>query len=345
MNRRATIVFFSLVLASAGFILQDGTSVETADTGTTVAYEMLVLSRLDDNHRALLKIALSADGQPLATETVIASQPSLRLADRITSTYYFTDLDGSRYAVDRTTGQVSEFKAPDSNDVGWRDAILAQTQPLSGPRDFIPVPSAQEAVIFTMTGAQDNYANLYLLDADDAIQQLTFAETVAPEGSVVLSASTSFIAWRPAYETQFLYRARARTGDGTDWNRLFLYDEKTQTSAPMPYFGQDPVWSPDGNRLIGGRLDSTLDPPRYMLSIAELESGTTTTVQAGCNPQLSPDGRWLAMDVHTDSQWQGYTDCFADGDVVLHNLETGVIVEVTRGISEFTHVVGWLERR
>jgi hypothetical protein len=187
----------------------------------------------------------------------------------------------------------------------WRAQILAQATPLAGPRDFHPVPDAEPTtVIFAMTGPQDNFLNLYGLRPDGAIRQLTRVEQQLEPAAPALSASADFINWRPGRAGQFLYRSRLRDLQGQDHNRLWLYDLTTRTETPAPYFGKDPVWSPDGARLAGARLNGD-DPLLYVLWIAGVESNEEVEIGPGCNPAWSPSGDWLAYDGHVNSQWQG----------------------------------------
>jgi hypothetical protein len=225
----------------------------------------------------------------------------------------------------------------------WITQVLAQTEPLSGPRDFIPVPnSSDKQVIFAMTGPSDNYVNLYLLDEDGAIQQLTQTEALW-EGTV-LSVSTSFIAWRPHYEGQFLYRTRVLDVTGKDHNHLWVYDLNRSTAFPAPYFGDQVVWSLDGNQLAGIRLDTSITPPLYQIWIEDLTSGKARLLDYGCMPKWSPNGEWLAYQGHTNSQWQGYTSCYADGRVfAVHLTTTQPALELSDNLSGFVTLLYWEE--
>lgn len=189
--------------------------------------------------------------------------------------------------------------------------------------------------LLAMSGETSAYINIF--DAD--FNQLTdvkelFADATQP----LISASANFIAWRPSHDA-FLYRARAVDADGQAYNRLLLFDDFTAAQTnEMPFFGKDPVWSPDGVWLVGSRWDGQR---LYQLEMVEAGGGETRTIANGCNPQWSPDGRWIAFDAHSDSAWQGYTDCFADGTVSIYDVESGEILQVEVAIPKFVTVMGW----
>ncbi|MBZ0304694.1 MAG: hypothetical protein K8I82_01380, partial [Anaerolineae bacterium] len=145
-----------------------------------------------------------------------------------------------------------------------------------------------------------------------------------------------FIAVRPSHMA-FLYRARLRDATGQDFNTLYLYD--FERHQEMPFFGKNPVWSPDGESLAGSRLSESLI---YELWTVNLQTEETGFIANGCNPQYSPDGLWLAYDLHDNSQWQGYTDCFASGQVEAMNLETGEKVLLSAGLKKFVTLISWV---
>jgi len=91
----------------------------------------------------------------------------------------------------------------------------------------------------------------------------------------------------------------------------------------MPYFGKDPDWSPDGTKLVGSRLEEVNGKPLYAMWISDLETGEEQRLSYGCNAKWSGDGKWIAYDVHENAQWQGYTDCFGNGEVEALSLATG----------------------
>lgn len=228
----------------------------------------------------------------------------------------------------------------------WMAQILQQVTPISGPRDFYPLPTNADtnsnAAIFSMTGPTDNYLNLYLIDNEGNIQQLTYVETGAAENTFLLSASAEFINWRPTESSQFLYRVRLRDGAGQDFNELHLYDLTENSELPAPYFGKNPVWSADGMWLAGVRLNEST-PPLYILWRVELATGQEFEIGPGCNPAWSISGKWLAYDGHDNSQWQGYTDCYANEQAYAQNIETGEAIELSKGYAGSIQVIGWIE--
>jgi hypothetical protein len=214
-------------------------------------------------------------------------------------------------------------------------------QPLFGPQPIAIPAGAYPDPLYKMSGEASTTVNIYAL-IDGTYQPLTNVLSLFPAATEpILSASAEFIAARPKH-SGFLYRARLRDGTGVDHNGLYLYDLATQSNLAMPYFGKDPVWSPDGIWLAGSRLDEDSNPPLYTVWIANILTGEERPLGHGCNPQWSPDGKWLAFDGHDNSQWQGYTDCFAGGQVYGINLENGEQILFSEGITDFVTLVGWV---
>jgi hypothetical protein len=215
-------------------------------------------------------------------------------------------------------------------------------QPLFGPYPIGISLDAYPDPLYAMSGEADTTVNIYAL-IDGTYCRLTDVLSLFPAAAQpILSASAELVAVRPQ-ASAFLYRAHLRDGTGVDRNGLYLYDLESQTSHEMPYFGKDPVWSPDGMWLAGSRLDDTDSPPLYTLWIANILTGEERSLTYGCNPQWSPDGEWLAFDGHDNAQWQGYTDCFANGQVHGINLETGEQVLFSEGLPDYVTLVGWVE--
>src|SRR5690606_5719440 len=103
-----------------------------------------------------------------------------------------------------------------------------------------------------------------------------------------------------------LYRARLRDSTGADYNALYFYDFASAEHLLMPFFGKDPIWTPDGTPLIGARLGQTADgQPIYQLWEANIYTHEERQLGQGCNPVIS--GIWLAYDMHDSAQWQNYT--------------------------------------
>jgi hypothetical protein len=278
-------------------------------------------------------------------KTILAADEGYTLANR---TPDYLDFSGPEPAIriDTKTGEriVLEANQPvaeaDLTEM-WTAQILEQGTPISGPRDFYPLPTNPNAAIFSMTGPTDNYLNLYLIDNEGSIRQLTHVEIGADENDFLLSASAEFINWRPTESSQFLYRSRLRDGAGQDFNELHLYDLTENSELPAPYFGKNPVWSVDGKWLAGVRLNEG-SPPLYILWRVELATNQEFEIGPGCNPAWSISGKWLAYDGHDNSQWQGYTDCYANGQVYAQNIETGEVVELSKGYAGSIQVIGWI---
>jgi len=192
--------------------------------------------------------------------------------------------------------------------------------------------------LYAMTGDDHPYVDLYTLSSGN-LQQLTDVQTLFPEAvAPLLSASADLVVWHPI-ENAFLYRARVRDSDGTDHNALYLYSFDTEQSDVMPYFGKDPVWSPDGTALAGSRLETDNEIPRYRIWIVDLESGERTPIDYGCNVQWYAD--WIAYDQHDDARYQNYVDCFANGEVAVYNITTGGTQQITTSIEGYVTLIGW----
>jgi len=208
---------------------------------------------------------------------------------------------------------------------------------------FGPVVLRQQPPLFLMSGADNPFVNFYTLNQNGTPQALSDVVALFPDHiPPILSASVEFIAWRPAHDG-FLFRARLRDSSGQDHNALFWHDG--QNSQAMPYFGKNPVWSPNGLLLAGSRLETRPrgQPPLYGLWVVDVESGAEQRLDAGCNPQWSPDGAWLAYEGHVESQWQGYTDCFASGTVFAHNWQSGAKLMLSAGLNGHVALIGWLD--
>jgi len=196
--------------------------------------------------------------------------------------------------------------------------------------------------LFIMSGDSDNFLNFYRVEGGILVQ-LTDVITLFPDVvTPYLSASVDFIAEKPD-QTGFLYRARLRDAQGTDHNALYFYDFTQDKSQEMPFFGKDPIWSPDGKKLAGNRFEQAPDQaPLYVIWIVDLESGEEIQIAPGCNPQFSPDGIWLAYDGHNNPFWQNYTDCFINGQVEAVNLLTGEKIMLSDGLGNYVRLLGWL---
>lgn len=215
--------------------------------------------------------------------------------------------------------------------------ILAEFSPRYGPVvwDASGLDIAENR-LYSMSGENDTYVNLYAVMKGE-LHQLTDVISLFPQAKPpILSASAEFLSVRSG---TFLYRARLRDATGQDFNELYLYD--FESHQKMPFFGKNPVWSPDGEALAGSRLSES-QPPIYELWTVNVQTGEASFIANGCNPQYSPDGRWLAYDLHDNSQWQGYTDCFASGEVEAVNLQTGEKVLLSAGLEKFVTLVGWV---
>ena len=196
--------------------------------------------------------------------------------------------------------------------------------------------------VFVMAGEENNFINFYRV-GDGKLIQLTDVIALFPEAQTpILSASVDFIAERPQLPG-FLYRARVRDANGEDFNALYFYDLSAGESEPMPFFGKNPVWSPDGIKLAGSRLGRQENgQPIYHIWTVNLFTTKEVMIAPGCNPQWSPDGERLAYDQHENVEWQGYVDCFANGQVEAYHLATEEKVSLSAGLAGFVQLVGWL---
>lgn len=237
-----------------------------------------------------------------------------------------------------TPGEVTPVVTPD------HERILAGISPLYGPA-VVTAPGLEQAEnrLYSMSGQSNPYVNLYAV-IDGNLQQLTDVISLFPNSQApFLSASAEFLSVRPDHPS-FLFRARLRDAAGNDFNGLYLYDFQTGETHTMPFFGKNPVWSPDGVFLAGSRLTQrNSQPPIYELWVSHVETGAENFIANGCNPQYSPDGAWLAYDLHESSQWQGYTDCFANGQVAAIRLDTGETLLLSKGLEKFVTLVGWIQ--
>ncbi len=215
--------------------------------------------------------------------------------------------------------------------------ILAEVSPRYGPIALdVSGLDIVENRLYSMSGENDPYVNLYAV-MNGELHQLTDVVSLFPQAKPpILSASAEFLSVRSG---AFLYRARLRDAAGQDFNALYLYD--FESHQKMPFFGKNPVWSPEGESLAGSRLSES-QPPIYELWTVNIKTGEARFIANGCNPQYSPDGLWLAYDLHDNSQWQGYTDCFASGQVEAVNLQTGEKVLLSAGLEKFVTLVGWV---
>ncbi|MBZ0316530.1 MAG: hypothetical protein K8L91_08940 [Anaerolineae bacterium] len=302
---------------------------------------VLLLARANDTSpHALYKITLDEAGH-LTKTTLLAASEGYTLVNRTPEALDFVRAaDEPPLHIMIETGErliLEDDPTPSADDLSekWTAQILAQVTPLSGPRDFHPFSNG---VIFSMTGPTDNFLNLYWLDSSGTIQQLTSVEKMGDSLQPLLSASAEFLNWRPQF-LSFLYRARQRDMQGRDHNELRLYSLDDFSDVPAPYFGKTPVWSADGDWLAGVRLNDTT-PPLYILWRVEWTTREAIEVGPGCNPAWS--GNWLAYDGHDNSQWQGYTDCYANGRVFAQNTNSGEAIELSAGIEGYVLLIGWM---
>lgn len=187
--------------------------------------------------------------------------------------------------------------------------------------------------IWILTGEADPYSDLYHFTGT-AWERLTDSQNLFPEAQgPLLSAAVEAINSQPS---GILYRAKIRDLAGQDYNELFFYHWETGESEKMPFFGKNPIWSPDGTQLVGSRYHA----PLYELWRVDLETGKESFLDYGCNPQWLGD--WLAYDEHDTATWQNYTDCFASGEVAALNLLTGEKIVLTTQIESFVQLVAWV---
>lgn len=331
-------IFSIIILLVAGFVAwQVSESPSLPQSSSTLsAYQLFVIERNAEDQHTIHQLDLAEDGQLLNSTIILSPRTGYQLTQNNANQIVFTHDDGSQRQFVKTQNMPDEVQIET-----WTADILAQVQPLSGPREFAYIPNSREGTIFVMTGEGDTYLNLHLLTEDKEIQQLTQLESLLGEDAILLSTSVEFIAWRPQHPNQFLYRVRLQDIEGAEFNQLNLYDLVSNTSSLMPYFGKSPVWSPDGQILVGARFNS--DTQLYELISKNLVTGETTYVDNGCNPQFSLDGLWLAYDTHISSQHQNYTDCFASGEIKLIQIVTQEIKEITQALTGYAQVVVWQE--
>jgi hypothetical protein len=288
----------------------------------------LLLSRQDSDQPSAQTISAVTMGDQRETLITLQDQTFNRLEDG----WILLDDGSLGINLNSNTREIESVAVQPPEDV------LADIQQLLGD-DFTPMfgPVLVDNDLILMAGQGDPAVNLYLL-RDGDLMQLTDARTIFPEAAEpLLSASVEFIATRPQHEG-FLYRARVRDGEGIDHNALFWHD--LTDSHPMPFFGKDPVWSPDGNSLAGSRFND--ETALYELWIINVVSGEERFIANACNPQFSPDGAWLAYDLHENAIWTAYTDCFASGQVEALNISTGERVLLSDGLPDFVTLIGWL---
>lgn len=274
--------------------------------------------------------------------TLTVTQPDLNILVRDEDrTIYQVGLNGSIYPI-----PLSAQSSTATPVLRMPQAVLDHHSLFAPLPIFVHQLAWADSYLYAMTGQADPIVNLYAV-VEGELGQLTDVIQLFPEASPpVLSASVEFIAVRPNSEGAFLYRARLRDAAGIDHNALFVYDPASDTPIPMPFFGKTPVWSPDGNQLVGSRLDDhdSAGYPLYSLWISDLVTGQEQQLSHGCNPQWSPDGEWIAYEGHDSSQWQNYTDCFSNGQVMLLNVETldinPVVIPEAIGALE---LIGWGE--
>jgi hypothetical protein len=294
---------------------------------TEITPTVLLLSRQDSDQPAAQTIyAVTMDDQH---ETLITLED--HFVDRLEGNWILLD-DGSL-----GINLNSDRREVESVAVESSDGVLTDIQQILGD-DFAPMfgPILVDDELFLMAGQDDPAVNLYML-RDDALMQLTDARAIFPQAAEpLLSASVAFVAMRPGHDG-FLYRARVRDGEGIDHNALFWHD--LSDSHPMPFFGKDPVWSPDGNSLAGSRFND--ETTLYELWMIDVISGEARFIANACNPQFSPDGAWLAYDLHENAIWTAYTDCYASGQVEALNISSGERVLLSDGLPDFVTLIGW----
>jgi hypothetical protein len=265
---------------------------------------------------------------------------AILLARDDSETIAISTVDGQRQVIASQNNSFLSEEAVEYLHNTWQTIILEQVTPLSGPREFSPVPGTDfNQIVFSMTGEQDNFVNLYLLDTDREIHQLTQSEGLL-EDEFPLSISTQLLNWRPGdyHGQQFVYRTRLRLPNGSEDNQLWLYDLTNFSAIPLPFFEKQPAWSPDGQQLAGVRLDED-NPPLFHIWIEDLAQDSEIDIGPGCNPHWTSDGQWLVYNGHTSSQWQGYTDCFPSGTVLATNLSSNQTLDLSNGLTDFIQII------
>lgn len=96
---------------------------------------------------------------------------------------------------------------------------------------------------------------------------------------------------------------------------------------------------------MGSRLSTLADGrPIYEMWLSDLQTGQERWIAYACNPQFSPDGSWVAYDLHDNAQWQSYIDCYANGQVEAYHLDRETRHMLSAELTEAVQLVGWIER-
>jgi len=231
---------------------------------------------------------------------------------------------------------------PPPDPLGWVRSFLGEDFTPLGEVQWVVAPGSVPFPIVSFALPQAPSLELYILK-EGVLRQVTDVPRLFPEAQTpILSASAQFLSWRPVYGG-FLYRARLRDAAGFDHNALYLWDAETETSSLAPYFGLTPAWSPDGEILVGGRLEENPPTaPLYRLWWSNLSTNEEKPLAYGCNPFFSFDGAWLAYDGHEATQIEGYTRCLSSGRVFIRRMADDTSLELGAELGGYLNVVGWL---
>lgn len=146
-----------------------------------------------------------------------------------------------------------------------------------------------------------------------------------------------------------LLRLRAITLDGAK-NALILIDQAGKINS-LPWMGVSPRFSPDGNFLAGTQLVNDHEGvPRFEIALYEIKTGklrslTDDLKDSACDPQWSPDGKWIAYDLVSPT-YQAYVDCFWGRGVAAERFPDGddwmlLSSALPKEIQDSVHLVGW----
>jgi serine/threonine-protein kinase len=183
----------------------------------------------------------------------------------------------------------------------WIDRTGRETAVNVEPRSFIRVSLSPDNQRLALTVDEEGNQDVWIADPDrDTMSRLTFEPTI--ETMPTWSPDGRFVAFRSERERPGVFR-RAAQGTGTA-------ERLTATDGPIhsPY-----SWTPDGRTLMLAVFRSfrhqaigSVTPPETTVRI--LLDGDF----AQLDPQVSPDGRWLAYQSDETGRFEVYVRPYPD---------------------------------